>query len=270
MTDRPRAGHGAGGIGPARRAGVDRASGERRGPDAAGDGRRPNSAISETRRPNSATAVTEALEQDILNGALRPGDRLDERALGERFGLSRTPIREALLQLAASGLAASEPRRGTVVAELTLSELIEMFEVMVEIEVLCARLAARRASPATVAGLEARHGEAQPFVERGDWDGYYHANVRFHEALYAAARNGYLERQALSLSRRLSPFRRLQLRRPQRLGTSNREHAAIIAAVRAADPDRAAAVMRDHVTVQGEGLVDLFTVFAERTGVGER
>jgi DNA-binding GntR family transcriptional regulator len=241
-----------------------RAAGERQGAER-GEGRG-----GEGRRPNSATAVAEALEQDILNGVLRPGDRLDERALGERFGLSRTPIREALLQLAASGLATSEPRRGTVVAELTLSELIEMFEVMVEIEALAARLAARRSSPAAAAGLEARHAEAQPFVERGDWDGYYHANVRFHEALYAAARNGYLERQALALSRRLSPFRRLQLRRPQRLATSNREHAAIIEAVRAADPDRAAAVMRDHVTVQGEGLVDLFTVFAERIGAPGR
>jgi DNA-binding GntR family transcriptional regulator len=221
-------------------------------------------------RPNRATEVIQALEQDILNGVLRPGDRLDERALGERFGLSRTPVREALRQLAASGLATSEPRRGTVVAELTLSELVEMFEVMVEIEALCARFAARRATRATVAALEALQAEAQPFVEAGDWNGYYPANVRFHEALYAATRNGYLERQALALSRRLSPFRRLQLRRPQRLATSNREHAAIIEAVRAADPDRAAAVMRDHVTVQGEGLVDLFTVFAERTGAAGR
>jgi DNA-binding GntR family transcriptional regulator len=216
----------------------------------------------EMTRPNRATEVSQALEQDILSGELRPGDRLDERQLSERFGVSRTPIREALLQLTAVGLAVSEPRRGTVVAEITLSALIEMFEVMVEMEALCARLAARRMTPSMLADIEARHEEAQPYVEEGDTDGYYLANVRFHEAIYAAAGNSYLERQALHLSRRLSPFRRLQLRRPHRLATSNREHGEIIEAIGTGDADRAAELMRGHVLVQGEGLVDLFTVFS--------
>jgi DNA-binding GntR family transcriptional regulator len=208
-------------------------------------------------RPNRATEVTRALEQDILEGLLRPGDRLDERQLSERFGLSRTPIREALLQLAASGLASSEPRRGTVVAEITLADIMEMFEVMVELEALCAALAARRITPAMLAALEACHRDAQACVEARDAEGYYHANVRFHETLYSAARNGYLERQVLQLSRRLSTYRRLQLRRPQRLLTSNREHAEILAAIRKNDPERAARTMRAHVAVQGEGLMDL-------------
>jgi DNA-binding GntR family transcriptional regulator len=215
-----------------------------------------------TTRPNRATEVAQALEQDILGGVLRPGDRLDERQLSLRFGLSRTPVREALTLLSAIGLATSGPRRGTVVAEITLSELLEMFEVMVEIEALCARLAARRMTPAGVAVLEARHAEAQGAVEEADTDGYYRANVRFHEAIYAGARNAYLERQALYLSRRLSPFRRLQLRRPQRLATSNREHGAIIEAIRRADPDGAAGLMHEHVSVQGAGLIDLFAVFS--------
>jgi DNA-binding GntR family transcriptional regulator len=214
------------------------------------------------RGQNRATAVVQALEQDILAGVLRPGDRLDERQLGERFGLSRTPIREALLQLTASGLALSEPRRGTVVAAVTLTELIEMFEVMVELEALCADLAARRMTPAQIARLAARHDAAQPFVETSDHDGYYLANVQFHEALYAGARNAFLERQTLYLSRRLSPYRRLQLRRPRRLATSNQEHARIIDAIRKADGDAAARIMREHVTVQGTGLVDLFTMLS--------
>jgi len=214
-------------------------------------------------RQNRATAVVQALEQDILAGVLKPGDRLDERQLGERFGLSRTPIREALVQLTASGLASSEPRRGTVVVAITLTELIEMFEVMVELEALCAQLAARRMTAVQVERLAARHDAAQPFVEAGDHDGYYLANVRFHEALYGGARNAFLERQTLYLSRRLSPYRRLQLRRPGRLATSNREHARIIDAIREADGAAAARVMREHVTVQGTGLVDLFTMLAD-------
>lgn len=215
------------------------------------------------RGPNRATAVVQALEQDILGGVLKPGDRLDERQLGERFGLSRTPIREALLQLTAIGLALSEPRRGTVVAAITLTELVELFEVMVELEGLCAQLAARRMTPAQIERLAARHDTAQPLVEAGDHDGYYLANVRFHEALYAGARNTFLERQTLYLSRRLSPYRRLQLRRPRRLATSNAEHARIIDAIRMADGEAAARIMREHVTVQGSGLVDLFAMLSE-------
>ncbi len=211
-------------------------------------------------RQNRATAVIQALEQDILAGALRPGDRLDERLLCKRFGLSRTPIREALRQLAASGLAVAMPRRGTVVAEITLAELTQMFEVMVELEALCARLAARRMTPVEIERLDHLHGLAQPLVETGDHDGYYLANVRFHEALYTGAKNAFLERQTLYLSRRLSPFRRLQLRRPQRLATSNREHGLIIEAVRNADADAAARIMRQHVSVQGSGLVDVFAM----------
>ena len=215
------------------------------------------------RGPNRATAVVQALEQDILAGVLQPGDRLDERQLGERFGLSRTPIREALVQLTANGLALSEPRRGTVVAAITLTELVELFEVMVELEALCAQLAARRMTPAQIERLEDRHAAALPLVEAGDHDGYYLANVRFHEALYAGARNAFLERQTLYLSRRLSPYRRLQLRRPQRLRTSNAEHAQIIEAIRKTDAEAAARIMREHVTVQGSGLVDLFRMLSD-------
>lgn len=214
-------------------------------------------------RQNRATAIVQALEQDILAGVLKPGDRLDERQLGERFGLSRTPIREALLRLTASGLALSEPRRGTVVAAITLTDLVEMFEVMVELEALCAGLAARRMTPAQIERLAGRHDAAQPLVEAGDHDGYYHANVRFHEVLYQGAKNTFLERQTLYLSRRLSPCRRLQLRRPNRLVTSNQEHARIIEAIRKADGEAAARTMREHVTVQGSGLVDLFAMLSE-------
>jgi DNA-binding GntR family transcriptional regulator len=216
-------------------------------------------------RQNRATAVIQALEQDILAGTLRPGDRLDERQLGQRFGLSRTPIREALRQLAATGLVVAVPRRGTLVAEITLPELTQMFEVMIELEALCARLAARRVTPAVLALLDRLHAAAQPLVEAGDHGGYYLANVRFHEALYTAARNDYLERQTLYLSRRLSPFRRLQLRRPRRLVTSNREHGQIIEAIRGADADAAARIMRQHVTVQGSGLVDVFAMLEGET-----
>ena len=91
-----------------------------------------------------ADALRDRLEQDIVTGALRPGERLDEQSLAARFGVSRTPIREALMQLATAGLIELQPRRGAFVASLSLRDVIERFEVMAALEGACAALAARR------------------------------------------------------------------------------------------------------------------------------
>ena len=91
-----------------------------------------------------AHQLRDTLEDEIVNGRLQPGDRLDEASLAARFNVSRTPIREALQQLVAAGLVQSEPKRGTFVARIGIPQLIEMFEVMAELEGMCGRLAARR------------------------------------------------------------------------------------------------------------------------------
>lgn len=209
---------------------------------------------------NRAAQVVRALERDIVTGALRPGDRLDERKLGERFAISRTPVREALAQLASTGLVTTLPRRGAVVAAITVSELIEMFEVMAEMESLCARLAARRMLRDDVRRLQELHEECQRLVEAGDPDAYYAANIEFHEAIYAGSRNGYLARHTKQLRNRLSPYRRLQLHRQGRLVGSSGEHQRIVDAIRAGDENAASEEMRRHVTVQGQGLNDLLAI----------
>jgi DNA-binding GntR family transcriptional regulator len=91
-----------------------------------------------------ADALRDQLEQDIVTGTLRPGERLDEQGLAARFGVSRTPIREALMQLATAGLVTLRQRRGAFVASLSLKEIIERFEVMAALEGACGALAARR------------------------------------------------------------------------------------------------------------------------------
>ncbi|MCB1775666.1 MAG: GntR family transcriptional regulator, partial [Gammaproteobacteria bacterium] len=95
---------------------------------------------------SQAIRLRDVLEDEIVNGELKPGDRLDEAALAERFGVSRTPIREAFKYLVGSGLVETIPNRGSFVASVGLPQLIEMFEVMAELEGMCARLAARRMS----------------------------------------------------------------------------------------------------------------------------
>lgn len=212
------------------------------------------------RKSNRVDAIVHALERDILTGVLNPGDRLDERGLSERFAVSRTPIREALRQLSAAGLVATQPRRGAVVASITVSELIELFEMMAEMESFCARLCARRMLRTELQELEARLADCQAAMAENDLDRYYLANARFHEVLYRGARNSHLEHYTLTLRNRLAPYRRLQLHRQGRMHGSDVEHQVIVEAIRTNDEERASAQMREHVSAKGQGLHDMIAL----------
>ncbi|MCT8974900.1 GntR family transcriptional regulator [Microbaculum marinisediminis] len=205
----------------------------------------------------TASRLRDTLEQDIATGALAPGTRLDETALAERFGVSRTPIREALLELAGSGLVEHRPRRGAVVARIGAGRLFEMFEVMAELEGMCGRLAARRITDRQRADLAEAGNACAEAAAGGDTDAYYYENEQFHYAIYAACGNGFLAEEARRLHRRLKPYRRLQLRVHDRMQTSLAEHEAIVAAILSGDPDRAERLLKAHVVVQGERFSDL-------------
>lgn len=201
--------------------------------------------------------LTKFLENEILSGNLNPGDRLDEQALASRNNVSRTPVREALRRLSGTGLVELIPHRGAAVAKLTITEMLEMFEVMATLEGLCARLAARRMSPQERTELHERHDALLAFVENGDTDKYYDANELFHEAIYAGSHNKFLERNTFSIRNRLAPYRRFQLRQAGRLKESSLEHEKIAAAIVDGNGDLANQLMHAHVSVQG----DLFTDF---------
>jgi DNA-binding GntR family transcriptional regulator len=191
----------------------------------------------------------------IAVGKLAPGQHLDETELAHAFGVSRTPIRETLIQLASMGLVVIRPRRGAVVAELGPRQLVEMFEVMSEVEAVCARLAARRMTPAEQEALLAAHAACK--VALGDPDEYYVRNEAFHQAIYAGSHNHFLIEQARSLYRRLRPYRRLQLRVRDRVINSYAEHDAVVQALVAGEGERAAQLMREHVMIQGQRFADL-------------
>ncbi|MBN8533816.1 MAG: GntR family transcriptional regulator [Rhizobiales bacterium] len=210
---------------------------------------------------NAAAKVREELENAIAWGEFAPGSRLDETALAARFGVSRTPIREALQQLAAAGLIEIRPRRGATVAVASPERLYEMFEVMAELEAMCARLAARRVSAEGLAALQS--AQAQCARNRDDPDAYYAANEAFHQAIYRLSGNGFLASEAASLQKRLRPYRRLQLRVRNRVQTSFSEHESIIGHLEAGDGEAAAAALRDHVRVQGERFSDLVASLAQ-------
>jgi DNA-binding GntR family transcriptional regulator len=199
-----------------------------------------------------ADQIAEELEGLIFSGAFGDGARLDEIRLADRFGVSRTPIREAFAKLALSGLVEAIPRRGVFVRQPGPVELMDMFEVMAEFESICGRLAAARISETALDQLRAANTSCKAAVQAGDTDGYYRENERFHHIIYRQSGNAFLESETARLHRRLKPFRRVQLQVRGRLAQSMAEHEAIVQALTDAVPDRAAALLRDHVAVQGE------------------
>ena len=216
-------------------------------------------------RPKAGTRsehVRELIEEGIATGSFPPGMRLDEMELAERFNVSRTPLREALFQLASAGIVAMQPRRGTVVAEVTPHRLVEMFEVMGELEALCARLSARRMSPVDHQRLLEAHRACERASQAMDPDAYYYQNEQFHQQIYDGSHNVFLREQATALHRRLRPYRRLQLRVRDRLPTSFQEHEGIVEAIIAGDADLSAQRMREHVVVQGQRFADLIASLA--------
>lgn len=199
----------------------------------------------------------EQIEERIVTGVYPPGSRLDEQELADGFGVSRTPVREALIQLASIGLVEIRPRRGAIVPEMSAERLLEMFEVMAELEAMCGRLAARRIRPHEMILLQQAHKACEAARKAENPDEYYQLNEVFHQRIYEASHNAFLAEQATALHRRLRPYRRLQLRVRNRMGTSFTEHSAIVDAIVAGDSELAATKLRSHVVVQGERFTDL-------------
>ena len=191
--------------------------------------------------------IRDALTDAIASGTIAAGTALDEQNLADRYGASRTPVREALRQLAASGLVEIRPRRGVVVARLTPQRIADMFETTAEIEAMCARLATYRMTPLERGELMELHEESAKAVEAGDVDAYDALNREFHEAIYRAAHNDFLADQAIAVRTRLNAFRRMQLRQDRRLASSRAEHDAVMRAIAEGDGDEAARRMRAHM-----------------------
>ena len=205
--------------------------------------------------------IRDSLEQRIVEGDLGNGKRLDETELSNFYGVSRTPVREALQRLAESGLAEHLPRRGTFVRSPSLSQLVEMFEVMAELECMAIRLAARRATSNDIDALEKDNETCRAAVAANDTKKYYEINARLHGRIYQMSGNSFLANEARRLHDRLRPFRRLQLRVRGRMEESMAEHDIILAALRDGDADRAMETMKKHITIVGVRFNDLVSSF---------
>lgn len=206
---------------------------------------------------NRAEQIADSLEQLVFQGEYEDGERLDEIKLAEYFNVSRTPIREALQRLVMSGMAVQIPRRGVFIRQPGPVELLEMFETMAELEAACGRFAAARMTDEALERLSAANLRCRDAVAKEDAAEYYHENEVFHQEIYKGATNAYLQGEALRLQNRLKPYRRVQLRFRGRMAQSLAEHDNIVDALKAGDSERAANLLRAHVTVQGEKFQQL-------------
>jgi len=200
----------------------------------------------------SATRTEElrlTLADEIVQGRLRPGTPLEEVEIAKRFGVSRTPVREAIRELAASGLVEARPHRSALVALPSLERLRGMFDVMAELEAICAGLAAVHMSSAERLGLQGLHESLADLVRRGDPQRYHEVNERFHGAIYAGSHNEYLAEITFATRARLSPFRRAQFRTLGRLALSHAEHERVVTAILRGDKAAAEGAMRGHITL---------------------
>jgi DNA-binding GntR family transcriptional regulator len=214
--------------------------------------------IERIRRKTLAERLRMQLSDDIVRGELAPGIPLDEAALAERFQVSRTPVREAIRLLAASGLVDARPHRSAIVARPDKGQLLGMFETLCELEALCAGFAAERMTPGERAGLEKIHASLAPVVRDGEAQGYYELNDDFHSAIYAGSHNAYLERLTTQTRARIAPFSRAQFRNLGRLGKSYREHDGIVQAILRGSRKEAADAMRAHI----ETVYNAYEIYA--------
>lgn len=211
-----------------------------------------------------AARIAQQLEDEILSGERALGERLDERDLAAHFDASRTPVREALHRLAASGLVVVNGRSGTRVARLTLIQLLDAFKVVAELEALAAEQAARRITPDQVAELERFQQDCEAASADHDVARFYAANVRFHEGILGACGNWML-REQLRAAKLIAPYRRYITSQPGRMASSIVEHGAILDSLRNGHSEVASEQMRNHVNALGIGVSD-FLHHISRTG----
>lgn len=194
--------------------------------------------------------VAVRLRSLVFDGALQPGEWIDEKALAAQWQVSRTPLREALKVLAAEGLVELVPHRGSRVIALSEEDADALFPVMALLEGRCAHEAAQKAGADDLRHLRRLHDDLEHHAAAHDIDGYYRANHAFHSAVQALAHNRWLDRATGDLRRFMRLMRGRQLALPGRVEASINEHRVLMDAFEQHDAARAERAMHDHLMAQ--------------------
>ena len=192
--------------------------------------------------------VAELLRQRIFSRELEPGSWIDELKLADEYGISRTPLREALKVLAAEGLVTMKVRRGAYVTEVSEQDLADVYHLLSLLESDAAGVVAERATEAQRAELKALHAELEAAAAPGkvDREHFFAVNERFHMRLLVIANNKWRDQMVADLRKVMKLNRHNSLLKAGRIAESLAEHRAVMAAIEARDPTAAAARMREH------------------------
>lgn len=193
--------------------------------------------------------VHDHLRDEIISGALPPGEELHEFALARSLGVSRGPVREALGRLATEGLVTIRPRRGAVVRALSSAEFIEAYQVREALEMMAVRLAVPRLTAEDLTVMERLVEEMASRGEAGDVQGFFEANSEFHQRFFEAAGNGMLSELYRQLRGQIDRHRRRSLELRGDLRRSIVEHRAILSAAASGDVERAVGLVSEHIRV---------------------
>jgi DNA-binding GntR family transcriptional regulator len=200
-------------------------------------------------------STADRLRELIIEGELASGTRLNERALCDRLGISRTPLREAFRVLAAEGLIALNPNRGAAVVRLSNDDIRESFEVMGALEALSGELACRHVTASEIAEIKALTFEMLACHAREDLPAYYRINRQIHDRLNLAARNTLLTQTYRTLNLRIQNLRFRSNFDRDKWNRAAREHAQMVDALEARDGARLAGVLRTHLHQKGEAVL---------------
>lgn len=212
--------------------------------------------------PKKFTKVSDKIRAEIENaireGGLLPGDPIDETEIAAQYNVSRTPIREALIQLQAQGMLTSLPRGGMVVAKMDLQQLLSLWELLAELEGVAVRLACQRMTREERRDILDHHEKSRAVADADDFAGWQESNLRFHELIYRGTRNPYLRQEVLRMRARTGYYRRHAFGALGQIGTSFEQHQKIVDAVMANDGEAASAAMLAHMrpASDAKGLTD--------------
>jgi DNA-binding GntR family transcriptional regulator len=207
--------------------------------------------------PRASDTLIEQIKHDIFSGLLKPGDQLEEADLAHRFGVSRTPIREAIRSMVDCGLLETRPRKGAIVRVLSAKELNDLFEVAAELEGMACRLASEMLTQTAKKAIQNGLDQCKAASGLQDIPAYASANLAFHSAIHQASGNSWLIEQLEQIQSRINVYRLMPYEVVGRLETSLKEHNDICQAIFDGEGERANVLMRDHMMLQGQRLPSL-------------
>lgn len=202
--------------------------------------------------------VLEALKEAIVNGKLKPGERLMEQQVAEELGVSRTPVREAIRKLEIEGFVIIIPRKGAYVSDISLKDIVQVFEVRAAMEALAAGLAAQRIADEQLEKLERKLVEVKNAVDSSDLDNIIQFDTDFHEIIYEASRNDRLVQILNNLREQIQRYRTASLASPGRLKDTLKEHQELVEAISTRNVALAQKLAKEHIENAENTIIEAF------------